>query len=118
MAGVRRHVERSRLHGRALHHDPRWALPPPADGISRRPGDVEQVVNYVRAMNHGLARLVSYPCRCTSSGMMSLLGTTFAGANQIVQRLVEIGILREFTGQARHRRFRYDAYVRLFDEEA
>ena len=48
---------------------------------------------------------------------MSLLGTTFAGANQIVQRLVEIGILREFTGQARHRRFRYDAYVRLFDEE-
>ncbi len=47
-----------------------------------------------------------------------LLGTTFAGANQIVQRLVDLTILTEITGQARHRRFRYDAYVRLFAEEA
>lgn len=45
------------------------------------------------------------------------LGTTFAGANQIVRRLVDVGILVEITGRARHRRFRYDAYVRLFDEE-
>ena len=28
----------------------------------------------------------------------------------------KIGILNEVTGQARNRRFRYDAYVRLFDE--
>ena len=48
----------------------------------------------------------------------ALIGTTFAGANQIVQRLVDLKILAEITGQARHRRFRYDAYVRLFDEEA
>ena len=48
----------------------------------------------------------------------SLIRSTFAGANQIVQRLVDLRILREITGQARHRRFRYDAYVRLFDEEA
>ena len=47
----------------------------------------------------------------------ALLKTTFAGANQIVQRLEDIGIVREITGQARTRRFRYDAYVRLFDEE-
>jgi Fic family protein len=47
-----------------------------------------------------------------------LLGTTFAGANQIVQRLVGLKILAELTGQARNRRFRYDDYVRLFDEEA
>ncbi len=52
------------------------------------------------------------------SDVRTLLGTTFAGANQIVQRLVDLTILAEFTGQARHRRFRYDAYVRLFDEEA
>ena len=38
--------------------------------------------------------------------------------DQIVQRLVDLKILAEITGQARHRRFRYDAYVRLFDEEA
>jgi Fic family protein len=46
-----------------------------------------------------------------------LLGTTFVGANQIVQRLVALNILHEITGQARNRRFRYDPYVRLFDEE-
>lgn len=46
----------------------------------------------------------------------AILGTTFAGANQIVQRLVDLGVLTEITGQARHRRFRYDAYVQLFDD--
>lgn len=48
----------------------------------------------------------------------ALLGTTFAGANQVVQRLEDSAILLEFTGQARHRRFRYDPNIRLFDEEA
>jgi hypothetical protein len=45
-----------------------------------------------------------------------LTGTTYPAANQLVERLVKIGILGEITGQARNRRFRYDAYVRLFDE--
>jgi Fic family protein len=40
--------------------------------------------------------------------------TTFPSANQIVQRLVELGILKEITGQARHRRFLYEPYVALF----
>jgi Fic family protein len=45
-----------------------------------------------------------------------LLGTTFPGANQIVRRLVGLKILAEITGQARHRRFRYDGYIKLFEE--
>jgi Fic family protein len=45
-----------------------------------------------------------------------LLGTTFAGANQIVRRLVDLKVLAEITGQARHRRFRYDGYIKLFEE--
>jgi Fic family protein len=45
-----------------------------------------------------------------------LTGTTYPAANQLVERLVSTGILTEITGQARNRRFRYDAYVRLFDE--
>ncbi|HEX5009326.1 MAG TPA: Fic family protein [Planctomycetota bacterium] len=48
--------------------------------------------------------------------VQSLLGTTFAGANQIVNNLRTLGIVKEITGQARHRRFRYDAYVQLFHE--
>jgi DNA-binding MarR family transcriptional regulator len=45
-----------------------------------------------------------------------LTGTTFPAANSLVERLVKIGILTEVTGQARNRRFRYDDYVRLFDD--
>ena len=51
----------------------------------------------------------------SSREIQTLLGTTFAGANQVVHRLVTIGVLVEITGQARHRRFRYELYVRVFD---
>jgi Fic family protein len=71
-----------------------------------------------RAAGNGhrvLDRLYEQPI-VSAKDAQALLGTTFAGANQIVQRLVEIGILREITGQARNRRFRYDGYVRLFEE--
>jgi Fic family protein len=44
------------------------------------------------------------------------LGLTPAGANQIVARLETIGLLREITGYARNRRFRFEPYVRLFEE--
>lgn len=43
-----------------------------------------------------------------------LLETTNAGANQIVNRLTELGLLVEITGQSRNRRFRYEPYVQLF----
>ena len=44
-------------------------------------------------------------------------GTTYAAANTLVARLVELGVLAEITGNARNRRFRYDPYVRLFADE-
>lgn len=71
-----------------------------------------------RAAGNGhrvLERLYERPI-VSVTDVQELLGTTFAGANQIVRRLVDLGVLREITGQARHRRFRYDAYVRLFEE--
>jgi Fic family protein len=46
--------------------------------------------------------------------VQELLDCTYPGANQIVGRLAEIGLLREITGQTRHRRFRYEPYVNLF----
>jgi len=45
-----------------------------------------------------------------------ITGTTYPAANQLVERLVNNGILAEITGQVRNRRFRYDDYVHLFDE--
>jgi Fic family protein len=73
-----------------------------------------------RAASNGhrvLERLYERPI-VSVTDIRELLRTTFAGANQIVQRLVDLKILAEITGQVRNRRFRYDAYVRLFDEGA
>ena len=47
----------------------------------------------------------------------AITGTTYPAANQLVHKLVEHGVLNESTGQKRHRRFIYDAYIRLFDEK-
>ncbi len=44
------------------------------------------------------------------------LGITQAGANNLVRRLVEIGLLKEITGYARNRRFRFEPYLKLFEE--
>ena len=41
-------------------------------------------------------------------------GTTYQAANGLVGKLVGSGILREFTGHARNRRFIYDPYIKLF----
>ncbi len=62
-----------------------------------------------------LERLYQRPILSVNE-VRELTGTTYPAANALVERLVKIGILTEVTGQARNRRFRYDAYVRLFDE--
>jgi Fic family protein len=46
----------------------------------------------------------------------AMIGTTFAAANSLVSRLVEIGVLSEMTGYARNRRFRYAPYIALFND--
>jgi Fic family protein len=48
--------------------------------------------------------------------VQGLSGTTYAAANELVARLTTAGILQEITRYVRNRRFRYEAYVRLFDE--
>jgi Fic family protein len=44
-----------------------------------------------------------------------ITGTTFPAANDVVQRLVKLRILKEMTGRARNRRFLYAPYVALFN---
>jgi len=44
----------------------------------------------------------------------ALTRTSYAAANTLVARLVELRVLKEMTGFARNRRFRYEPYVRLF----
>lgn len=44
------------------------------------------------------------------------LAVTFATANKIVNRLGELGLLAEITGNQRNRRFKYAPYLALFEE--
>ncbi len=46
-----------------------------------------------------------------------LTGTTYAAANNLVSRLVDLGVLNEMTGYARNRRFRYGPYIDLFSDK-
>ncbi len=44
------------------------------------------------------------------------LGITYSGANSLISRLTQIGLLQEITGQKRHRVFRYAPYLDLFSD--
>ena len=50
----------------------------------------------------------------TVNGVAEVTGTSFTAAAELMGRFVDNDMLREVTGQARNRRFRYDSYVRLF----
>jgi Fic family protein len=45
------------------------------------------------------------------------VGVTFPTANRLVAKFEELGILEEVTGQRRSRQFRYEPYLRLFDDQ-
>jgi Fic family protein len=60
-------------------------------------------------------RLFDHPI-VTVATVRDWLGITPAGANQIVSRLEAVGLLREITGYARNRRFRFEPYLKLFEE--
>src|SRR5690606_7681125 len=77
------------------------------DGLGRAAGNGHRV----------LESLYDRPI-ATVADVRSLTGTTYAAANTLVARLVDLGILKEMTGFARNRRFRYESYVRLFTEDA
>jgi Fic family protein len=86
----------------ALREEHRAAI---AEGMGRAAGNGHRILQH----------LYKHPI-VSAKQVQELIGTTFPAANQIVHRLVGLGILREITGQARHRRFRYEPYVRLFDQ--
>jgi Fic family protein len=48
--------------------------------------------------------------------VQSLIGTTYPAANTLVARMTDHGVLKEITGQARNRLFRYQPYIDLFSE--
>jgi Fic family protein len=74
--------------------------------------------NLGRAAGNGhrvLEHLYEHPI-VSVNDVQGLIGTTYPAANDLVGRMAEIGILREFTGQARNRRFMYQSYIELFHD--
>ncbi len=71
-----------------------------------------------RAVGHGLQVLEFLLRRpiIQIKEVQDLLDITYPGANNLVRRLVEAGILEELTGYARNRRFRYRDYISLFSD--
>lgn len=74
--------------------------------------------HFGRAAGNGhrvLEHLYEHPILSVSD-VQTLIQTTYPAANDLVGRMVEQGILREFTGQVRNRRFIYDSYINLFSD--
>ena len=51
----------------------------------------------------------------TVARVRRITGTSYVAANLLVSRLVDLGILEEFTGFRRNRVFRYGTYLRAFE---
>ena len=74
--------------------------------------------NFGRAAGNG-HRVLEYLYECpivSVSNVQDLIGTTYAAANNLVARMVDHGILQEYTKQARNRRFMYQSYINLFHD--
>lgn len=61
-----------------------------------------------------LERLFSEPILSVNRGT-EVTGLTYRAAADLVGQFVRHGLLEEITGQARNRRFRYSAYVNIFE---
>ncbi len=77
-----------------------------ADGLGRAAGNGHRLLEHLFEQP-----IVSVP------DVERVLGTTYQAANTLVSRMVSLDLLQEMTGQARNRLFRYEPYLRLFDEE-
>lgn len=74
--------------------------------------------NLGRAAGNGhrvLEHLYDHPIISVNE-VQGLTGTTYPAANELVARMADIGILLEFTGQIRNRKFRYESYIGLFHD--
>ncbi len=74
--------------------------------------------NFGRAAGGGLTLLEGLYDRpiVTVRDAQQLTGLTYAAANNLTERITGLGILRNQNPGARPRSFRYDSYVRLFED--
>ena len=74
--------------------------------------------NFGRVVGNGLKvfdYLFQHPLVSVEQ-VKTVTNTSFPAANELIKKFVESEILSEITGNKRHRRYQYSAYLRLFDE--
>lgn len=87
--------------------------------VDRRESDREKIVDELGRVAgnalkvHGL--LFKFPL-VSVNPIADLLEVSFTSANRLIERLVDIGILVEVTGNARNRVFQYAQYINLFSD--
>ena len=54
----------------------------------------------------------------TINATSEILNISYVTASSIIQKMEELGILKEITGQKRNKIFRYEPYLRLFESQA
>lgn len=86
----------------SLREDHRRAI---TDQLGRAAGNGHRVLEH----------LYEHPI-VSVSDVEELIGTTYQAANDLVARMVDMSILQEITGQARNRKFRYEPYIKLFND--
>jgi Fic family protein len=82
------------------------------DDRVRLAGEGRTSGNLLRALDHLFTRPVTTP-----QLLASALGIQYVTANNLVARLVDLGVLAEMTGYRRNRRFAYRKYLDMFEEE-
>lgn len=88
----------------ALREDHRARV---TDGLGRAAGNGHKVLEH----------LYQRPILAVAD-VEALTATSYTAANNLVSRMVELGVLVEATGYRRNRLFRYQAYIDLFGEGA
>ncbi|MEM9776931.1 MAG: Fic family protein [Chloroflexota bacterium] len=75
------------------------------DQLGKTAGNGQRVLDYL--FEHPIISI---------SEIRELLDSSYTAANNLVSNLEKVGIIQEFTGQSRHRRYIYQSYIRLFSD--
>jgi Fic family protein len=87
--------------------------------VSLRESDRAKIVDELGRVAGNAIKVHEYLFRfplVSVNPVAELLGISFTSANRLIERLVEIGILVEVTGNARNRVFHYARYINLFSD--
>jgi len=78
---------------------------------------ITQDLGYSAASGHRVIEAMYDRPILSVKDVQEVTGSGYAAANNLVTKLVKLELLHEITGQVRNRRFRYEPYVRLFEND-